>query len=78
VGQMKEEKEGVRFHAIPIAEMHCRDRISRRTLKGGSVHSISWVAILSSVAVAGLGQGLIGVAGGVAHSKGRRRPVARQ
>jgi hypothetical protein len=27
-GQMKEDREGVRFHALPAAEMHCRDRIS--------------------------------------------------
>jgi hypothetical protein len=28
VGGKNEEREGVRFHALPAAEMHCRDRIS--------------------------------------------------
>jgi hypothetical protein len=32
VGEMKEEREGVRFHALPAAEIHCRDRISRRKM----------------------------------------------
>jgi hypothetical protein len=26
--------------------MHCRDRISRRKMKGGSVHGVSWAAAL--------------------------------
>jgi hypothetical protein len=28
VGEKKEETEGIRFHALPAAEMHRRDRIS--------------------------------------------------
>jgi hypothetical protein len=33
VGGKKEEREGVQFHALPAAEMHCRDRISRRKMQ---------------------------------------------
>jgi hypothetical protein len=39
VGEKKEEREGIRFHALPAAEMHRRDRILRRKMKGGSVLS---------------------------------------
>jgi hypothetical protein len=28
VGEKKEEREGIQFHALPAAEMHRRDRIS--------------------------------------------------
>jgi hypothetical protein len=32
VGEKKEEREGVRFHALPAAEMHRGDRISWRKM----------------------------------------------
>jgi hypothetical protein len=44
VGEKKEEREGVRFHALPAAEMHRRDRISRRKRHW---RLCSWVAMLS-------------------------------
>jgi hypothetical protein len=41
VGEKKEEREGVRFHALPAVEMHCRDRISQRKMRRLSVHPLS-------------------------------------
>jgi hypothetical protein len=46
LGEKKEEREGVRFHALPAAEMHRGDRISRRKMKGGSVHPFQAVLLL--------------------------------
>jgi hypothetical protein len=32
VGEKKEEREGVRFHVLPVAEEHRGDRISREKM----------------------------------------------
>jgi hypothetical protein len=58
VGEKKEEREGVRFHTLPAAEMHCRDRISRK-MQG---------RVCSSVLAAGLHGGRQGAP---AQGKGR-------
>jgi hypothetical protein len=49
VGEKKEEREGIRFHALPAAEMHRRDRISqgkrRRRVCSSSVPFLSCTSV---------------------------------
>jgi hypothetical protein len=37
---MKENDEGIPFHTLLTTGMHRSDRISRRKMKGGSVHPV--------------------------------------
>jgi hypothetical protein len=45
MGEKKEEREGVRFHALPAAEMHCRDRILREN-EAPAVCSVQFLFLL--------------------------------
>jgi hypothetical protein len=57
VGEKKEEREGVRFHALPAVEMHCRDRISRRMMALATLF-MGGCSVLASVLGAGSGGGI--------------------
>jgi hypothetical protein len=73
VGEKKEEREGVRFHALPTAEEHQGNRILRR--KSGAGGLLWWWCSCSSVLAAGTcpcGGGLQGGASGARAAQGTR------